>query len=402
MIRGPGIKPTALLVLLVFWIGVPLDARATEKQHEPRWSVEWQKLWETIPGKERCSRPIEYKVAASDESVGLAFTRKCESMQEYDRVSPIDRHGFLEVFFLDLATGAVKAKFGAIADVSRIELHATAKGNFLLSWWIASNPRKQNTTTLLLLAPDAKALNSLELTATPDDAFPGRGWSVHLSPTRQTVLMSCSKAKQTTARALNTDSLNQLAAWTVEDKYGPEIQGVSDTSFIALRWSQSYEGLEPATGSFGETNVSEWRGLPPFVAPSFLNEKSLLQLKSDMMSDKKMSEARVEVLDLEGLLVASKTLRSSRWDSNYISRSAISSDGSVLAVNVHHSSRFIEALDTFGLLHAEIHVLRGDTLEELLQVDASKSPSAFCLTGDGRALVAIKGSDLSAITVRVL
>lgn len=395
-----------LVVLLLASIVVTPSVSPVYGQSPPQklWSTDWEPFWpRKLSGvAQSCFHPT-VKIAASSTVEAVGVDRACEPSSTKGTLSPIERPHWLVVFFLDAINGKLLAMREPQLAEFNFDLYATAEGRFLIHQRNVSNLGAKQAESLILVSPDGKTLQSLELQPAEGDRH-ARVWRTLMSPSRKTLLATQVISHTVHYRVFETDAIAMRAEWKSSDPTEPTALSISDKEILGLvrsKWADNFnathhENPEVLIRPFD----GEWRSLLPpsseHLHPShyaFISNDTIAAMEAGK-GESNEQFVRLRVLQANGHEDASKLIKKSSWNNlgtgNEIATSA---DETVFATEVYSTSRFWEKLDVYPT-HAELYVWRNKDPTPILKLKNDGSPKDYCLSPEGNRVVVLQDKAL--------
>src|SRR5260370_18220776 len=391
-----------LLVLLLASIVVtPVYGQSPPQK---LWSTDWKPCWpRELSGVTQSCFPPTVKIAASSTVVAVGVDRACEPSSTKGTLSPIERPHWLVVFFLDAINGKLLAIREPQLTELNFDLYATAKGRFLIHQRNVSNLVAKQAESLILVSPDGKPLQSLELQPAEGDRHPRVGGAL-MPRSRKTLLATQVISHTVHYKVFETDAIAMRAEWISSDPTEPTALSISDKEILGLvrsKWADNFNAthhenpevlIRPFDGA--------WRSLlppssehlhPPHYA--FISNDTIAALEAGK-GESNEQFVRLRVLQANGHEDASKLIKKSSWNNlgtgNEIATSA---DETVFATEVYSTSRFWEKLDVYPT-HAELYVWRNKAPTPILKLKNDGSPEDYCLSPEGNRVVVLQDKAL--------
>jgi hypothetical protein len=221
------------------------------------------------------------KVAASENVVALAMNYLAPGSQI------VQNHGYAEArwnYFLllfDENSGKLLVRRGPWTANLAFDLFATSQGNLILDLHNYHGPGRNGGETLLLFSPAGEQLRELDLP--PASKNPERHeWSVSISPTRNTVLVTLSDGDVNRYEVLDANTLEEQLEGT-QSSSDPAIVAISDEQMLGAM-SSAQRSPSPVLNPEREFYIRPFHGTWQHVMDSsgdfvFLSEHRIAGLQ---------------------------------------------------------------------------------------------------------------------------
>ena len=230
---------------VIFSFAIPAIAQRINIHPKPRWESSLRKFGF------KDSNPHE--VAMTNDAVGIAFV--AHNPDALNPANAIGENSFVvHVVTFGSSTGKVLAHKEWVVSELEFFFGSTAGNRFVLMLERHKINGGPWPATLLWLAPDLQEIRRVEL---PSSVGEG-SWTMAVSATGQSMLLSHGPDKQTTHQLVNVDTLEQRSSWTDD----VTIMGSAISETLAVAWgvTANRHGAWVAASGFS----AEWKPLKDF------------------------------------------------------------------------------------------------------------------------------------------
>lgn len=294
-------KPARRLVWFVaVLIGVFALAVRGQNRH-PSWSADLVRYG--YPAERHGAATVPYSDAAlavSESNVLLAFnvTQGAGMTSNALLNSPWQ----FSLLIFNAENGNLRAQCGPWIDGSFFEVWATDRGNFLVHLHPPHDDRGRSTEQVLVLSPACQVLQRLQLPLLADE---NRDYSLLLSPSGHTLLISIPTAQGLERDLRDADTLAVRTSWVDTEKGDPQIVSISDSGLLGLKSASQISTGIPVERIFYRTfEAHQWREIldeGPSQLTTFISNDAFIETAATGSSNAwATSEVRIAIRKLEG------------------------------------------------------------------------------------------------------